>query len=156
MNFIEACFQHWDRGHCDRTDLIRWFYDSEDGICKQQRYTGCGGNANNFETHEECESRCSNVQGTLSRNFNEKQNVFIALVIYQICARCLLYKDLAKHLFLSGTMIRELALATSSSMEVAREIKIGLTRCVNVFIDVEEDRIQMQLIMLLWYLFSII
>ncbi len=39
--------------------LPMWFYDRERGRCLQFVYTGCGGNANRFETAEECEGRCA-------------------------------------------------------------------------------------------------
>ncbi|XP_059510514.1 kielin/chordin-like protein isoform X2 [Stegostoma tigrinum] len=36
----------------------RWFYSTLSGLCEQFDYGGCGGNSNNFQTHEECMKRC--------------------------------------------------------------------------------------------------
>ncbi|KAI8425354.1 hypothetical protein MSG28_007115 [Choristoneura fumiferana] len=36
----------------------RWYYDSEYEQCGQFQYTGCLGNANNFETREKCQKQC--------------------------------------------------------------------------------------------------
>ena len=36
----------------------RFFYNTESGACEAFLYGGCEGNANNFETAEECTSRC--------------------------------------------------------------------------------------------------
>ncbi|KAJ7381019.1 hypothetical protein OS493_004614 [Desmophyllum pertusum] len=37
----------------------KWFYDSESRKCKPFIYGGCQGNANNFESDEECKKTCS-------------------------------------------------------------------------------------------------
>ncbi|XP_055695924.1 papilin isoform X3 [Lutzomyia longipalpis] len=59
----EYCFIQPDAGDC-RGDAIvaRWYYNREEGVCAQFAYTGCGGNQNNFETEEDCERNCDNVQ----------------------------------------------------------------------------------------------
>lgn len=41
----------------------KWFYDSSDGFCKEFQYGGCDGNQNQYESREECEHKCGNVQG---------------------------------------------------------------------------------------------
>ena len=39
-------------------NLTRYHYDLKSGSCKLFSYSGCLGNANNFETMDECERRC--------------------------------------------------------------------------------------------------
>ncbi|XP_036145237.1 papilin isoform X3 [Monomorium pharaonis] len=58
---IEFCFLPDEHGPCSENQ-IKWFYDSRDGVCKQFRYGGCQSNGNNFNTREECEYRCGEVQ----------------------------------------------------------------------------------------------
>ncbi|KAF7386509.1 hypothetical protein HZH68_013641 [Vespula germanica] len=57
----EYCFLPDFHGPCNE-DKMKWFYDSKDGICKAFAYGGCQSNGNNFDTHEECEYRCGQVQ----------------------------------------------------------------------------------------------
>ena len=38
--------------------IKRWYYDSELERCKQFVYGGCRGNANNYETRDECKEKC--------------------------------------------------------------------------------------------------
>ncbi|VDM21945.1 unnamed protein product [Hydatigera taeniaeformis] len=45
-------------GPC-RGALKRWYYDVSKGQCTEFVYGGCRGNANNFESKEACEARCS-------------------------------------------------------------------------------------------------
>merc|ERR1711997_1369724 len=51
------CYDEPDTGKC-RALLPRFYYDKNDGECKQFYYGGCGGNTNNFETLDECNSKC--------------------------------------------------------------------------------------------------
>ncbi|OON23666.1 Kunitz/Bovine pancreatic trypsin inhibitor domain protein [Opisthorchis viverrini] len=44
-------------GQC-RASFPRYFYDSKADKCKPFVYGGCGGNANNFESVEQCENAC--------------------------------------------------------------------------------------------------
>ncbi|XP_045647685.1 collagen alpha-4(VI) chain-like isoform X1 [Ursus americanus] len=37
---------------------LKWYHDKEKQACRQFWYGSCGGNANRFETKEECEARC--------------------------------------------------------------------------------------------------
>ncbi|XP_019882164.2 papilin isoform X4 [Camponotus floridanus] len=57
----EFCFLHDEHGPCSENQ-VKWFYDSRDGVCKQFRYGGCQSNGNNFNTREECEYRCTELQ----------------------------------------------------------------------------------------------
>ena len=45
------------KGTCNG-DEERYYYDSENDVCKTFTYTGCSGNANNFESIEACEFAC--------------------------------------------------------------------------------------------------
>ena len=36
----------------------RWYLDSSDGYCKQFVFGGCQGNGNQFDTEEQCRTRC--------------------------------------------------------------------------------------------------
>ncbi|XP_032682374.1 papilin-like [Odontomachus brunneus] len=57
----EFCFLPDEHGPCTE-DQTKWFYDSRDGICRQFLYGGCQSNGNNFNSQEECEYRCGEVQ----------------------------------------------------------------------------------------------
>ncbi|KPJ10062.1 Papilin, partial [Papilio machaon] len=48
-------------GPCDQS-LMRWFYDPSTDSCSQFTYGGCEGNANRFESLEECESQCKTTR----------------------------------------------------------------------------------------------
>ena len=42
----------------DHTNVTRYYYDMRTSSCKAFVYSGCDGNANNFESLNDCESRC--------------------------------------------------------------------------------------------------
>eukprot|EP00662_Eupelagonemidae_sp_cell21_P047796 gene47796-21296_t len=44
-------------GNC-RAAFPRWFFNPEADKCEQFTYGGCGANANNFETADECKHAC--------------------------------------------------------------------------------------------------
>ncbi|CAM9518722.1 unnamed protein product [Rangifer tarandus platyrhynchus] len=54
------CMEPQLKGDCKAT-ITRYFYNAETGLCEQFRYSGCGGNRNNFLTKEECVKTCSPV-----------------------------------------------------------------------------------------------
>lgn len=43
------------------TDSIRFYHDYDVGACKKFRYSGCGGNGNNFLTGEDCVRTCGGL-----------------------------------------------------------------------------------------------
>lgn len=47
-----------DEGNC-YDNILSYYYNSERSACEQFYYTGCGGNANRFETREHCERQCA-------------------------------------------------------------------------------------------------
>ena len=51
------CSLNADTGPC-RAQKNRFFYNNTAGECQEFVYGGCKGNANNFESIEDCESRC--------------------------------------------------------------------------------------------------
>ena len=54
------CLQPRSTGYCKRHG-VRWYFDGKDGVCRSFAYGGCGGNTNNFETQEACNSACSHA-----------------------------------------------------------------------------------------------
>ncbi|KAK3097854.1 hypothetical protein FSP39_013843 [Pinctada imbricata] len=54
---LEVCSLPKVSGNCGG-QLTRWFYNQQTQSCERFLFTGCRGNANNFETEEACESRC--------------------------------------------------------------------------------------------------
>ncbi|XP_033162682.1 papilin isoform X2 [Drosophila mauritiana] len=57
------CFLAFESGNC-YDNVTRWFYNSAEGLCDEFVYTGCGGNANNYATEEECQNECNDAQTT--------------------------------------------------------------------------------------------
>ncbi|XP_038071675.1 boophilin-H2-like [Patiria miniata] len=53
----DKCLEPLERGRC-RARMPSWGYDSDLGQCVKFIYGGCGGNANNFATAEECIDKC--------------------------------------------------------------------------------------------------
>ena len=51
-------------GPC-RGAMPRYFYSTGSGMCESFLYGGCKGNANNFETSEECTSHCGNQESSV-------------------------------------------------------------------------------------------
>ncbi|XP_026818119.1 papilin isoform X3 [Rhopalosiphum maidis] len=57
----DKCFLSQDRGNCSNMSS-KYFYDRQDGVCKQFMYGGCGGNDNRFDSKQECERQCFEAQ----------------------------------------------------------------------------------------------
>ena len=57
---VSVCKLPKDFGTC-LTVSIRFFHDSESGACKKFRYSGCGGNGNNFLSGEACVRTCGGL-----------------------------------------------------------------------------------------------
>ena len=57
MATLDICSMPSHGGDC-AAYIVLWYYDKDRARCLQFVYTGCGGNANRFQTQEECEGRC--------------------------------------------------------------------------------------------------
>lgn len=59
LSFVhpESCFQKQDPGTCQNYTMM-WFFDTEQNECSRFWYSGCDGNANRFNTQEDCENLC--------------------------------------------------------------------------------------------------
>ncbi|XP_053908848.1 kunitz-type protease inhibitor 2 [Cuculus canorus] len=55
-------------GPC-RASFPRWFYIPANGTCRIFTYGGCRGNGNNFQSHQECLSRCQPRKGDAEADF---------------------------------------------------------------------------------------
>ncbi|XP_037587861.1 collagen alpha-4(VI) chain-like isoform X2 [Cebus imitator] len=57
----DPCSMDPVQGECQDYTL-KWYYNKEERVCQQFWYGSCGGNANRFETKEECEAQCVPTQ----------------------------------------------------------------------------------------------
>lgn len=64
----DICHLPKDRGPCDQYK-IRYYYVKELQTCKYFFYGGCDGNQNNFESVEECRTKCLGNIPITSGNF---------------------------------------------------------------------------------------
>ncbi|XP_054714370.1 papilin-like isoform X2 [Uloborus diversus] len=62
---LEYCFESQDPGPCSNAE-VNWYYDSNDGVCKEFYYGGCKGNGNRFKVRKECEDSCFKAQDVCS------------------------------------------------------------------------------------------
>ncbi|KAM4600729.1 collagen alpha-6(VI) chain-like isoform 2-T2 [Polymixia lowei] len=53
----DVCLLAQDVGGCHNYTM-KWFFDTEQSECSRFWFGGCGGNANRFETQEQCENLC--------------------------------------------------------------------------------------------------
>ncbi|CAI9718898.1 chordin isoform X2 [Octopus vulgaris] len=53
----EICYLPLQKGSCSR-NVSRWYFDFHRSKCVQFDYSGCGGNANLFETLTDCQKKC--------------------------------------------------------------------------------------------------
>ena len=58
----EACSLPKERGTC-RNYTVKWYFDMTYGGCTRFWYGGCEGNANRFQSQEECERTCVESEG---------------------------------------------------------------------------------------------
>ena len=59
----ERCRMAHDYGLCHGSQL-QWFYDHRSQLCRSFQYSGCGGNANRFDTYGACSVVCSDLNIT--------------------------------------------------------------------------------------------
>jgi hypothetical protein len=53
----EECNAPAETGNCEAA-MPRWFHDPSTGVCRPFTYGGCGGNANNYQSLEDCQKAC--------------------------------------------------------------------------------------------------
>lgn len=53
----EECNAPAETGNCEAA-MPRWFHDPSTGVCRPFTYGGCGGNANNYQSLEDCQKTC--------------------------------------------------------------------------------------------------
>ncbi|XP_006891561.1 PREDICTED: tissue factor pathway inhibitor 2 [Elephantulus edwardii] len=58
---LEICLLPPDDGPC-RALIPSYYYDRYSQSCRRFMYGGCEGNANNFDTREDCKKACSHIQ----------------------------------------------------------------------------------------------
>ncbi|XP_023705293.1 papilin isoform X5 [Cryptotermes secundus] len=58
----DICSTPVDTGPCQE-EHAAWYYDRNTGACQAFIYGGCGGNANRFESEEQCERHCGSFKG---------------------------------------------------------------------------------------------
>ncbi|XP_063840156.1 axotactin-like isoform X3 [Scylla paramamosain] len=82
-NLTRTCGLEPDRGiqqgyECQKSH-IRYYYDVHDGNCHILNYSGCGGNGNNFRSHQACMDTCNKLPGLRSMHsfLGCMRNVFI-------------------------------------------------------------------------------
>lgn len=56
------CLASVDYGDCEDS-ITAYYYDAERQMCQAFVYGGCGGNANRFQTEEQCERLCGKFHG---------------------------------------------------------------------------------------------
>ena len=57
VSAVERCNMKADYGRCHGQQL-HWHFDSRTQLCHSFLYSGCGGNANRFDSHMACASVC--------------------------------------------------------------------------------------------------
>ncbi|OBS63880.1 hypothetical protein A6R68_07580 [Neotoma lepida] len=58
---LEICLLPLDQGPC-RARIPKFYYDRKQQTCREFKYGGCLGNANNFHSQELCEYTCGNIE----------------------------------------------------------------------------------------------
>jgi len=59
---VEKCYLEMDVGNCS-DQIERWYFDNRTGLCQTFTYSGCGGNANNFNSTAYCYHACNSTNG---------------------------------------------------------------------------------------------
>lgn len=66
MGLTDICMLPRAEGTCTEKQS-QWYFDQSENRCMPFYYTGCGGNKNNFESRDVCESDCPPKIGKISR-----------------------------------------------------------------------------------------
>ncbi|GFS44852.1 uncharacterized protein NPIL_560191 [Nephila pilipes] len=67
--YEHTCTFPLEKGNCTRS-IPRFYYDAEDEMCNEFSYSGCHGNANNFQSYEQCEDNCLYEDFCMQGNLN--------------------------------------------------------------------------------------
>ncbi|GFY75862.1 uncharacterized protein TNIN_453381 [Trichonephila inaurata madagascariensis] len=69
IQYENTCTFPLAKGNCSGS-IPRFYFDAEDEMCVEFSYSGCNGNANNFQSFAQCEDNCLNedfcIEGSLS------------------------------------------------------------------------------------------
>lgn len=78
------CLAPVDSGDCDDS-ITAYYYDAQHQMCQAFIYGGCGGNANKFQTEEQCERLCGRFHGqgkkSHTKNFDTNFAVFFMCIV---------------------------------------------------------------------------
>lgn len=55
------CLQPKVVGNC-HASILSFFFDTQTGKCTSFVYSGCGGNANNFQSYHQCDFKCNRLE----------------------------------------------------------------------------------------------
>jgi len=58
----DVCFQERNLGSC-KNSVLRWSFNEKRNKCEALRFSGCGGNMNNFESEAHCNAVCPSLSG---------------------------------------------------------------------------------------------
>ncbi|NXB84754.1 TFPI2 inhibitor, partial [Vidua chalybeata] len=83
------CYSPKDEGLCS-SSVPRYYYDTKTKSCKEFRYTGCGGNANNFVTEMDCYNVCRNA-GNQKPSINKPTNVSRRKIVRKLKKKSQIY-----------------------------------------------------------------
>lgn len=77
------CLAPVDSGNCDDS-ITAYYYDAQHQMCQAFIYGGCDGNANKFQTEEQCERLCGKFHGQ-GKKLHIK-NFDTSIVVFSLCA----------------------------------------------------------------------
>lgn len=71
------CYTPKDEGLCS-ANVTRYYFNARNKTCETFKYTGCGGNDNNFVTVEDCKQACAKGP-TMKKKVSLYKNSFVSL-----------------------------------------------------------------------------
>ena len=117
--FPDICSLPSETGRC-RAAFPHWFHNKETGACEQFTYGGCGGNANNFKTQLECESRCTG-EWRLSRHCFQTVQNRIWLNCKNYSHNLVYWFSLIWHMILNASRTHDVQVAIYRRLRVGRD-----------------------------------